>query len=54
MSAEHWIQVVIYDQAGATDDLELKDTVQNFLHVLEKQIGFQSGFWGVDPDETRD
>jgi heme-degrading monooxygenase HmoA len=51
MSAEHWIQVVIYDQPGAPDDSELKDTVSNLAHVLEKQDGYQDGFWGRDPDD---
>lgn len=51
MSAEHWIQVVIYEQKGSPDDAELKDTVQNLIHVLEKQKGYQAGFWGQDPDD---
>lgn len=51
MSVEHWVQVVIYDQPGAPDDSELKDTVQNLTHVLEKQQGYEVGFWGQDPDD---
>lgn len=47
--AETWLRVVIYRMSDGDDQQRadyVKSITQNALRVLEKQPGFQLGYWG--------
>jgi heme-degrading monooxygenase HmoA len=48
-----WLRVVTYQHAPGDEDAEryMKHNIEDCLHVLEKQPGFQLGYWGRDLDE---
>lgn len=51
--AATWLRVVTYrlDAADQRAQNYMKHTIQRCLHVLEKQPGFQLGYWGRDEAE---